>query len=122
MMDKEKLIKLNNVRQIISSINYNNYKQYNLNKIVSNICDLRILLYVVFIIMPLFYINQKIRCHQLLCGFVSVSPLSILIWILAKSIPVFLQRKRIQVLICNCISAVCLGKMITAGGYHWEYL
>lgn len=22
----------------------------------------------------------------------------------------------------NCISAVCLGKMITAGGYHWEYL
>lgn len=22
----------------------------------------------------------------------------------------------------NCISAVCLGKMISAGGYHWEYL
>ena len=41
MMNKEKLIKLNNVRQIISSINYNNYKQYNLNKIVSNIKELK---------------------------------------------------------------------------------
>lgn len=67
--------------------------------------------------MPLFYINQKIRCHQLLCGFVSVSPLSILIWItslLAAEEDTGINR--------NCISAVCLGKMITAGGYHWEYL
>ena len=41
MMDKEKLIKLNNVRQIIVSITHNNYKQYNLNKIVSNIKELK---------------------------------------------------------------------------------
>ena len=40
-MSKQELKKLNNVRQIISSINHNNYKEYNLSKIVNDAIELK---------------------------------------------------------------------------------
>ena len=40
-MSKQELKKLNNVRQIISSINHNNYKEYNLSKIVNDATELK---------------------------------------------------------------------------------